>query len=115
MPVAAAKGLDGLNERQRLFVRSYVINSNATQAAIDAGYSAATAQQAGSRLYQNPAIKALIEQNRVESNAKEAAELVQIKADLGISAERTLLEVRRLAFFDIRKLYNPDGSLKPLH
>jgi phage terminase small subunit len=39
-----------LNAKQRLFVAEYLIDRNATQAAIRAGYSAKTAKQIGSRL-----------------------------------------------------------------
>ena len=33
----------------------------------------------------------------------------------GITPERVLLELGRLAFLDIRKAYRSDGSLRPLH
>lgn len=32
-----------------------------------------------------------------------------------ISAQRVMLELGRVAFADIRKLYTPDGQLKPVH
>ena len=47
-----------LTPRQRAFVAAYA--GNATQAAIAAGYSAATAQQAGSRLLCNVVVAAAI-------------------------------------------------------
>jgi phage terminase small subunit len=40
----------GLNPKRALFVTEYVIDHNATQAAIRAGYSAKTAKQQGARL-----------------------------------------------------------------
>ncbi len=39
-----------LTPKQELFVREYLVDLNATQAAIRAGYSADTARQQGSRL-----------------------------------------------------------------
>lgn len=33
----------------------------------------------------------------------------------GITVERTLREVARLAYLDPRKLFNPDGTPKPIH
>ena len=49
-----------LNARQLRFVDEYLIDLNATQAAIRAGYSEKTAQQIGSRLLSNVVIAAEI-------------------------------------------------------
>src|SRR5215218_6801474 len=49
-----------MNERQRRFVAEYLIDLNATQAAIRAGYSAKTALQQGPRLLGNVGIAAEI-------------------------------------------------------
>jgi len=43
----------GLSDKQKQFVAEYLIDLNATQAAIRAGYSAKTAQEQGSRLLSN--------------------------------------------------------------
>ena len=51
-----------LNVRERLFVREYLIDLNATQAAIRAGYSPKWAPKRGSLVLQPPAVaKAAIE------------------------------------------------------
>ena len=50
-----------LTDKQRLFIKEYQIDHNATQAAIRAGYSEDTAQQQGSRLLLNVVIKEAIE------------------------------------------------------
>lgn len=42
-----------LTEKQQRFVEEYLIDLNATQAAIRAGYSAKTADQQGSRMLAN--------------------------------------------------------------
>ncbi len=42
-----------MNQKQRRFVEEYLIDLNATQAAIRAGYSAKTAQEQSSRLLSN--------------------------------------------------------------
>ena len=44
---------EGLNDRQRRFCVAYAQSGNATQAAIEAGYSAKTARQQGQRLLTN--------------------------------------------------------------
>lgn len=45
--------------------------------------------------------------------------LAELKAKVEVKnenlIERILLERKRLAFFDIRKFYNADGTLKPIH
>jgi phage terminase small subunit len=52
--------LDGLTPRQARFVEEYLVDSNATQAAIRAGFSAKTAPQSASRLLTNVKIAAAI-------------------------------------------------------
>lgn len=49
-----------LSEKQKRFVAEYLIDLNATQAAIRAGYSAKTAQEQGSRLLSNVMVAAEI-------------------------------------------------------
>lgn len=91
------------NARRERFCREYVIDGNATQAYIRAGYSAKGAGQSAERLLRNAEIAARV------------AELQAKVADkLEITAERVLREVARLAFSDPRKFFNPDGSLKPI-
>lgn len=53
--------LEGLNAKQRAFIREYAITKNATQAAINAGYSRETAAQQGSRLLSHVKICEAIE------------------------------------------------------
>jgi phage terminase small subunit len=49
-----------LNAKQAAFVREYLVDLNATQAAIRAGYSARTAKVQGSRLLTNADVEAAI-------------------------------------------------------
>lgn len=48
----------GLTDKQRRFVDEYMVDRNATQAAIRAGFSAKTAYSAGSRLLRNVEVAA---------------------------------------------------------
>ncbi len=89
-----------LTDKQQKFVHEYLVDLNGTQAAIRAGYSKKTAAEAAYELLIKPHIK-------------EAVEKLQKKTDFNI--ERCMLEYKRLATFDIRKAYNEDGSLKPIH
>ena len=50
-----------MNARQRRFCDEYLIDCNATQAAIRAGYSAKTAKQIGQETLTKPDLKAYIE------------------------------------------------------
>lgn len=88
--------------RYKKFAQAYIANGrNATQAAITAGYSPNGADVTGCQLLRNTRIAALID----EIVAK--AEPIS-----GLTAERTLRELARLAYSDTRKLYRPDGALK---
>lgn len=91
-----------LTAQQQLFVAHYNKSLNATAAAKAAGY--ADAKTKGCKLLKDPRIAALI---------KEVVEAKLERAEL--TADRVLEEMRRLAFFDIRRLYHPDGSLKAVH
>lgn len=97
------KGKDGLTQLQRLFVNEYVKDSNGTKACIRAGYSESTAAQQATRLLRNVQIKAIIEQLQSDMVKK-------VQEDTGITLERTLNEIARIAFFDPRRLFQADGS-----
>lgn len=80
-------GPDGLTEKQRRFVNEYLVDLNATQAAIRTGYSPRTAKQQGARLLTNAAIAAA-----VTAASAERSERTQITAD------RVLEEYAAIAF-----------------
>jgi phage terminase small subunit len=92
-----------LTPKQAAFVEEHAIDLNATQAAIRAGYSAKTAKEQATRLLSNVHVAAAIAEGRAARSER-----------TGIKAERILAELARVAFFDIRKLLNPDGTMKPL-
>lgn len=97
--MAAAKGQ--LNVKQAAFVREYLIDLNATQAAIRAGYSAKTAGSLSFTLLQKVEIQVAI-----QAGMNKRAIRTEITQD------RILTELAKLAFFDVRTLFNDDGSLK---
>ena len=59
-----------LNDRQRGFVEEYLVDLNATQAAIRAGYSARTARQSGAENLSKPDISDAIQEARAERAAR---------------------------------------------
>lgn len=82
-----------MTPKKQRFVDAYLVEPNATKAAIAAGYSAKTATQAGSRLLTDVDIRAAIG----VANEKRAAKA-------GVSAERVIAELAKIGFSDIRKL-----------
>jgi phage terminase small subunit len=99
-----AKGPGGkLTPKQARFVAEYLIDLNATQAAIRAGYSAKTAEQQGPRLLGNVGVQSAI------AEAQQArAERLEVDADWVLT--RLFLE----ADADLADLYDDDGSLRPV-
>ncbi|MDR1351528.1 MAG: terminase small subunit [Zoogloeaceae bacterium] len=92
-----------MTPKQQRFSEEYLIDLNATQAAIRAGYSAKTAQEQGARLLLN-----VIVQRAIAESIKARSERTQVDQD------RVLKELARVAFFDPRKLFSEDGNLKAL-
>lgn len=93
-----------LTDKQELFCNQYLIDLNATQAAIRAGYSEDTARSIGSENLTKPDIQ------------KRINELRQADAErLNITRERILQEYSKLAFFDVRKIHTPDGAIMPVN
>lgn len=90
-----------LNEKQLRFCEEYIIDLNATQAAIRAGYSKKTAYSQGQRLLKHDEI-----QKRIQEIKEERGKRCEITQD------RVLLEYARLAFFDPRKLFDDEGNPK---
>lgn len=90
-----------LTAKQRRFVDEYLVDLNATQAAIRAGYSERTAGSVGHDLLKKPEIAAAIQEAmRARGERTE------------VTADRVLQEAARLALFDPRRLFNADGSPK---
>ena len=92
-----------LTPRQSLFVAEYLVDLNAKQAAIRAGYAKGSAADRGwELLHRCPPVMA-----RLEEAMAERAQRTQI------GAERVLKEIARIAFADIRN-YLTEGENKTL-
>lgn len=81
---------NGLTSKEALFVKYYLINFNATQAAIKSGYSAKSARYIGYQLLTKLHIKAAIKKYTEE-----------VHAEIGINVQRILTEHMKIAFADI--------------
>ncbi len=90
-----------LTDKQERFVQEYLIDLNATQAAIRAGYSERTAGQIGE---QN--LKKLEIQNAIHVAQQEISKRNDITID------RVLNEYAKIAFSDVRNILTTDGGLK---
>lgn len=80
-----------MTPKQQKFIAEYLIDLNATQATIRAGYAAKTADREGSRLLSKANIAARIAEGKDRQLASAEP-----------SAARVLEELRRLAFVDMR-------------
>jgi len=78
-----------LTPKQQRFADEYLIDLNATQAAIRAGYSPKSAEQQGSRLLSNAKVRAHIDQRMAELSRR-----------TGVTQERIIRELARIAFLD---------------
>ena len=92
-----------LTEMQKQFVAEYLVDLNATQAAIRAGYSDRTAHSQGPRLLENVEIKKLI-----------AAAMEKRGERTEVTADRVIEELAKLAFFDVRNMFNDEGKPKEI-
>lgn len=90
-----------LTARQSRFVDEYLIDLNATQAAIRAGYSAKGANATAARLLANVSIQAAI-QERMKKR-EERTEITQ---------DRVLQELARIGFADLREVFTNTGNLR---
>lgn len=91
-----------LTPKIQRFADEYLIDLNATAAALRAGYAAASAHSQAHDLLKKPEVAAYI-----AKRAQKAQDRKQIEA------EDVLEEARRLAFSDVRRLFDKDGALLP--
>jgi phage terminase small subunit len=89
-----------INERHAKFVKEYLLDLNATQAAIRAGYAEKSAFVTASKLLSNAKI-----QDAINKQVKARSERTEVSQD------RVLLEIARLAFNDPRKVFDENGAL----
>lgn len=84
-----------LPPKRRTFVEEYLVDLNATQAATRAGYSPKAAEVTGHRLLRDDKIAAAIDAAMRERSAR-----------LGVKQDNVLTEIARVAFSDVRKLFD---------
>lgn len=82
-----------MTDKQQRFVEEYMIDFNATQAAIRAGYSPKSAARQGRELLNKPPCAAALARARAELSAK-----------TGVSAERVINQAAAIVFADITQI-----------
>lgn len=82
-----------LTAKQRRFVEEYLVDLNATQAAIRAGYSEKTAGQIGDENLKKPQIAAAVQEAQAARSARTE-----------ITQDMVLRELAKIGFADIRKV-----------
>lgn len=91
-----------LNDKQLRFIDEYMIDLNATQAAIRAGYSPRTAKAQGARLLTNVNLRARLDEKLAETSKR-----------TGVNADRVVRELARIALGDLTDIVDVDeGKIK---
>lgn len=88
-----------LTAKQQRFVDEYLIDLNATQAAIRAGYSADTAMEQGYQLLQKTSVSNAISQAMAHRSRR-----------TGITQDRVLRELAKVAFVNANDVINTDSA-----
>lgn len=93
-----------MTDKQIRFCEEYVIDLNATQAAIRAGYSQDTARSIASENLSKPNIQEYIQKLQLEISERNK-----------ITVDECVQILAKLARFDISDIYDENGQLKSIH
>jgi len=103
MRAANSTTVTTISHKQQRFVDEYLIDFNATQAAIRAGYSEKSAYSQGERLLKNAEVA-----EAVKAGIKAQAERLHISADW------VLMRLIRETQADLADIFTDTGALKPV-
>ena len=90
-----------LTNKQSRFIEEYLVDLNATQAAIRAGYSEKTAMEQGYQLLQKTSVQECI-QKRMDGRSKRTE----------ITSDRILEEIAKIGFSDVRNILTETDHLR---
>lgn len=90
-----------MNQKQTRFCEEYLIDLNATQAAIRAGYSPDTAGAIGAENLKKPQIQKAIAKAMADRSRR-----------TGVNAERVVMELAKIAFVNAADVIADDATLK---
>lgn len=97
----SCEGIHALTAYRQRFVEEYMVDFNGAAAGLRAG---ANDSRAGSRMLFIPEVRAAI-----------AARMRELRHTTNVTQERIVAQMARIAFGDIRELYDEEGNLRPLH
>jgi len=92
-----------LTDKQEMFCREYLIDLNATQAAIRAGYSVKTANRTATKLLSKAVIRNRISELKAKRNE-----------DVGVDADYVLRRLVEIDQMDVLDILRDDGTLKTI-
>lgn len=90
-----------LTKKQQLFVDEYLIDLNATQAAIRAGYSVNDAKEQGYENLTKPHIQEAVAKSMAERSKR-----------TGVNQDRVVLELAKIAFVKMTDIVDDHGRIK---
>ena len=90
-----------LTQKQQRFVEEYLIDLNATQAAIRAGYSVKTANEQGSQNLAKLSIQSAIAEAMAERSKR-----------TGVNQDRVVQEIAKIAFVKMTDIVDDKGRIK---
>lgn len=93
-----------LTDQEKIFCRKFVTHFNQSKAYVEAKYSKTGANANASRLIARDSIR-----NEIDRLLKRTTD------KLDLTAERVLKEIEKLAFSNIKNLYDKDGKIIPVH
>lgn len=88
-----------LTQKQKRFIEEYLIDLNATQAAIRAGYSVKNADKIGSELLGKTRVSEAIQQAMAERSKR-----------TGVNADRVVQELAKIAFVNAIDVIDPETA-----
>ncbi len=92
-----------MTKKQKRFIEEYLVDLNATQAAIRAGYSPDTAKSIGSENLTKPDIQACVAKAMAERSRR-----------TGVNAERVVMELAKIAFVNASDVIDAEtATLRP--
>lgn len=90
-----------MTDKQKRFVEEYLIDLNATQAAIRAGYSPKTANEQGNRLLANVSVQRELNKQMAKRSKR-----------TGVTQDRVVRELAKIAFLDMTQVVDSYGRIR---
>ena len=97
-----------LTPKQEAFCQKYIELGNATEA-----YYAAYDAKGSKPVTANRRAKDLLDNGKIAARVRELQAIHQKRHE--VTVDRVVKEFARLAFLDVRKIFDAEGNLRPIH